>query len=130
MKHEPTCTCLACREDHVAITTHDGAVVGTVSIRICGEYEAACDLLCALMRQAAGRIRSSGGIIGHIKAYAEHTDRACAVSVTDGRAPSVTDTGSEQLRADMVCIVFGLEPEALRKIMSEVYGPFITFIIK
>ena len=126
MKHEPTCTCPDCWNDHVEITTHDGAAVGTASLSIRGEYEASCDMLCALMRQAAGRIRSSGGIIGHIKAYAEHTDRACAISITDERPPSVTDIGSEHLRADTVCIVFGLEPEALRKIISETYGPFIN----
>lgn len=76
------------------------------------------------MQQAAEGIEAAGGLIGHIKAFAEERNRTLAVSVTDTDSLVKHEADIPALTADITHIVFQVGSPRLVKILRQIYEPY------
>ena len=121
--HDEDCCCEAC--SGIGISSHEGALIGTLTGHIAAEsVDAAKELLSSEMTELAVRINASGGVIGHIKAIVSEEGRGYQISVTEEDAVVRTLLPSAY-RADCTAIVFAVEEDVLRGFMKDTVGSLI-----
>lgn len=109
----------------VHVTTHDVAIVGTVKCIIDATYDDALDELQNCMKNVASAVETAGGLIGHIKAYAKEDAKSCMISVTDGEDIQRKNSIDRGVFVENACIVFGICPEELDKILRESFSKYL-----
>ena len=110
----------------IEISTHEGAVIGTVRVSIPGEYEAATALLRDRMAAEASDIEAEGGFIGHVKAFAREERQSCMISITEGGDIQRKESCMPQIHVEHAAIVFGVREERLRVILAKHFGEFLN----
>ena len=109
----------------VHVTTHDVAIVGTVKCIIKETYDDALDELQSCMKNVASAVEDAGGLIGHIKAFAKEDAKSCMISVTDGDDIQRKNNIGRGVFVENACIVFGICPEELEKILRESFAKYL-----
>ena len=111
----------------IRISRHEGALVGAVRGSISGlGFDEAEARLAAQAEEAARRVGTAGGVVGHIKFSLCEEGRCALVSVTDAGARSLVRRfpGSGCL-VEGAAIVFALEEETLERILEETVGSLL-----
>lgn len=109
----------------VDVDVLDHAVIGTVKCRIPGQYEEARAMLTEAMQKTAGDVESSGGLIGHIKAYVREECRTCMISITEAGDMQKKEDESPSLYVDNAAIVFGISDTELENILKQNFAPWL-----
>lgn len=102
----------------LSISTHDQSVVGTYRFRLNGAYGSCSQALSSILQRIGEKVSTSGGLVGHIKAYLTSVERGCVISVTDETA-DIRPTQTEYCMVEGVAIVFHITPEELEQILRE-----------
>lgn len=103
----------------------DNAVIGTVKCKIPGEYEAAKKKLAEAMQKTARDVESSGGLIGHIKAFLRQECRTCTISITEAGDMQEKEDENPSLYVDNAAIVFGISATELEKILRHCFAAWL-----
>ncbi len=106
----------------IEITTHENAVIGTVRIRIPGSYDTALEDLRTRMDQTAREVEESGGMVGHIKAFAREETRTAMVSIPEPGDIQTKEGSDPGLHCEIANIVFGIDEETLEHILEKHYS--------
>lgn len=109
----------------VDVDVLDHAVIGTVKCRIPGQYEEAGAMLTEAMQKTAGDVESSGGLIGHIKAYVREECRTCMISITEAGDMQKKEDESPSLYVDNAAIVFGISGTELENILKRNFAAWL-----
>jgi hypothetical protein len=105
--------------DGLSIEEHEGALVASFVQGLEGTLAAAETDWTARLESLAGAVTLAGGTVGHIKASITHGPSVSTLSTTGGK-PAVTRNEPTQCAIETVVIVFGLDENALRGIVSQV----------
>jgi hypothetical protein len=89
------------------------------------DYDKAEKLLAGKMKEAGARITEAGGIIGHIKFIITESGRCGQISVTDVDE-YIKHFESETCSIEGVAIVFAVEDELLKTILTETIGSILA----
>ncbi|MGN0434667.1 MAG: hypothetical protein ACI4EB_09010 [Bilifractor sp.] len=103
----------------------DNAVIGTVKCKIPGEYEAAKKKLAEAMQKTARDVESSGGLIGHIKAFLRQECKTCTISITEAGDMQEKEDENPSLYVDNAAIVFGISATELEKILRHCFAAWL-----
>ena len=109
----------------ITITTHDMSIVGSYAFSIEKKYDEAQLLLDQMLKQVAKEVENSGGIIGHIKAFLKADGESCMISITEEES-NKRSLKAECCKVEGVAIVFGIEPEQLKSILTNAFKAYIS----
>lgn len=74
----------------------------------------------------AGAVSGAGGVIGHIKAVVIAEGDRCMLSITDAGTPAQKrDLGGDSAGFELVCIVFLVADDELRRIIAGAFEEFM-----
>ncbi|MBF7097036.1 hypothetical protein [Alkalibacter mobilis] len=117
--HE-NCSCTCSEHDHkpskISVTTHDMSIVGSYRFKIDSSYIEGEKLLEIVLKKIASDVKSSGGIVGHIKAHLSSSGNGCLISITDEETDK-RYTDLENCFVEGVAIVFGITTKELEDIL-------------
>ena len=102
-----------------SVSEHDGAVIGSFTWEFEGIYDRCIAEAQSRMTAIAEKTEAAGGMIGHIKAFAEEIGRGCMLSVTDSSACTAKKTELNKTRVSGAAIVFGVEAEKMKQWLEE-----------
>ena len=97
-------------------------MIGTVRIRIPGSYDTALEDLRTRMDQTAREVEESGGMVGHIKAFAREETRTAMVSIPEPGDIQTKEGSDPGLHCEIANIVFGIDEETLEHILEKHYS--------
>ena len=113
-------------EKSLEITTHDGAIVGSLRVSILDNYDAVVDLVQKKIQAVSKEIENIGGFIGHIKGLVQEYGRCCRISVVEGENIDRQDiTNSIETKAECVFIVFGVKTKELEKVIKKEFSDYM-----
>lgn len=112
-------------ETGIEITAHEGAWIGTVRCRIPGDYEDAVTILRERMEREAEEFEASGGLIGHLKAYAREEGRQCMLSITECGDIQRKETVNASVYVEHAAIIFGMNQGRVQEILEKQFQEYI-----
>ena len=101
----------------VGHTFHDEAIIVSGAVTLFGRYENVKEILKERLEAVSEFVSGQGGIVGHIKASASVT--AVEMFSTTGEAATVKTSPEQEIRINMVAIVFAIAPDEVEKKVLE-----------
>lgn len=113
-------------QEKVRVSTHDSAIVGSVTCTVPFAYEEAVHRVEKKLHDVAEIVMEQGGFIGHVKGIVEGAAPQCRISITDeSQADIQMFEPAAVSKTECVCIVFGVTKESLKNIITVSFSEWL-----
>lgn len=110
--------------ENLTITTHDEAVVGSLSKELALSYEEGANAARSYIRDLGTWVENVDGVVGHIKSYVQSFGESSSLSYTEGTVTEKRNPPPAFLRVDIAAIVFLVTPDELRNKMDKLMDTY------
>ena len=102
----------------LTVTDHEGSLVASYRFTLPGSLTSAKQTLSDLTTGIADEVYAKGGIVGHIKAFAQSQGDSFRISITM-HDPGIIDFSDASVRVEGVAIVLGVERDWYEHYLTE-----------